>query len=112
MLEEEILRIDCFGKGAAHIHVALFLPGKGEQRLWMHEQTVAEQIFRARFELYRNYQYYQSRIPNPNIRALKIDRLKMKEASEQAFTLLNGFLDSESLLNEGLAMEAYSDEID
>jgi|GEM_PF-3283301 hypothetical protein len=36
----------------------------------------------------------------------------MKEASEQAFTLLNGFLDSESLLNEGLAMEAYSDEID
>jgi hypothetical protein len=49
MLEEEILRIDCFGKGAAHIHVTLFLPGKGEQRLWMHEQTVAEQISRARF---------------------------------------------------------------
>ncbi|MDA0348205.1 MAG: hypothetical protein O3C43_17490 [Verrucomicrobia bacterium] len=112
LLEEEVLRIDCFGKGAAHIHVAFFLPGKGEQRLWMHEQTVGEQISRARFELYRNYQYYQARVPDPKIRALKIDRLKMKEASEQAYNLLNGFLDSESYLNEGLVTEAYSDEID
>lgn len=101
MLEEEILRIDCFGKAAAHLHVAFFLPGKGEKRLWMSEQKVEEQISRARFELYRNYRYYQSRIPNPKIRALKIDRVKMKEVSEQAYTLMHGFLDSESYLNEG-----------
>ena len=112
MLDEEILRIDCFGKGAGHLHVAFFLPGKGENRLWMHEATILEQIERARFELYRNHRYYQSRIPNPRIRAIKIDREKMKVVSEQAYKVMMGFAQGMSDEEVDHGYEEYGDDID
>jgi hypothetical protein len=109
MLEEEILRIDCFGKGAAHLHAAFFLPGEGENRLWMPESSLEEQIDRACFELRRNYRYYQARIPNPNIRALKIDSQKMESASQRAHEIMNGFLQDVSQLNDE-TLEEYDTE--
>ena len=112
MLDEEILRIDCFGKGAGHMHVAFFLPHEGENRLWMHESTIADQIERARFELYRNHRYYQCRIPNPNIRAIKLDREKMKAVSEQAYEIMRGFAEGLSAEEVDHGYEAYGSEID
>ena len=97
VLDEEILRIDCFGEAAAHIHAAMFLPNEGENRLWMPEATIPEQIERACFELYRNHQYYQCRVPNPQIRAIKIHREKMTGVSEHAHDLMAGFADGRSL---------------
>jgi len=112
MLEEEILRIDCFGKGAGHMHIALFLPGNGEHRLWMCEATIEEQVARARFELYRNYKYYQCRVPNPKIRALSIDRQRMREVSDEAYGIMSGYIDSTLEVEIDYGEEAYSDQVD
>ena len=112
MLDEEILRIDCFGYGAGHMHAAFFLPGKGENRFWMYESTVAEQVARARFELSRNVHYYQCRVPNPRIRALKVDPQKMKEASEWAFERMTSYIDVDSQLDKVTRDDAFSDDIE
>ncbi|MDG2167184.1 MAG: hypothetical protein P8L44_04560 [Opitutales bacterium] len=111
MLDEEVLRIDCFGKGAGHLHIAFFLPGSGENRLWMYEATVEEQVARAKFELHRNFRYYQARVPNPKIRALEIGRQEMKAASELAFEKMTRFIE---LFPQGevVEYEAYGDDIE
>jgi hypothetical protein len=92
ILEEEILRIDCFGIGLAHMHAAFFLPEKGEKKLFMPEKTVEDQIDRAKYELTRNYRYYQCRACNPMIRNLKLDDESIRQASQKAADLMNGFL--------------------
>jgi hypothetical protein len=91
IFEEEILRIDCFGKGAAHMHAAFFLPGKGESRLFMPEKTIEDQIDRAKYELTRNYRYYQCRACNPKIRNLELEKESIELASQKAADLMNGY---------------------
>lgn len=110
ILGEEILRIDCFGNGAGHFHAAFFLPGKGENRFWMRESTVAEQVERAHFELYRNYRYYQCRVPNPEVRAYHIEPELMKEVSQQAFEIMSSYVDVTDQLDDE-AVAAFSSEI-
>ena len=52
-----------------------------------------QEIDRAGYELTRNFRYYQARVPNPKIRALKIDSDRMKETSEQAVAIMTRFLE-------------------
>lgn len=94
ILDEEILRIDCFGEELGHMHASFFHPVEGEHRLFMPEKTVEAQIERARFELCRNYSYYQSRVANAGVRKVKIEDSQIVAASDRACEIMIGFLAS------------------
>jgi hypothetical protein len=76
----ELLRLDCFGPGAGHIHVAWGEPhGAGEDRLYLAEGSVEAQIDRCLFELQRNLSYYQQRCKDERVRNTEIDRERLAQ---------------------------------
>jgi hypothetical protein len=91
ILEEEILRIDCFGSERPHLHASFYMPVEGESRLFMPETTVEAQIQRAKFELCRNFSYYQARVMNAKIRQVQLAPAVMIEAAEKAVGIMRGF---------------------
>jgi hypothetical protein len=91
ILEEEILRIDCFGSERPHLHASFFMPAEGESRLFMPEATVEAQIERAKFELCRNFGYYQARVLNEKIRQVQLAPAVMTESAERAASIMRGF---------------------
>jgi hypothetical protein len=109
ILDEEILRIDCSGKDTGHMHACFFLPSEDENRIFLPEDTMKAQVDRAHFELCRNFRYYQARVPNPKIRAFKIDSGRMTEVSEQARAIMTGFLQAKSVLNEVEVSSVYDE---
>jgi len=58
---DEVMRFDCLGPGAGHMHLNLRqsrgLPNGAGARLYFREQAVAEQVERACFELEHNLHY-------------------------------------------------------
>jgi len=91
MLDEEILRFDCFGADDGHMHAAYFLPVRGESRLRLRETTVEAQIDRTVFEIEHNLDYYQARNADPQIRQLQVDRERLHRAMTHARKLMCEF---------------------
>jgi hypothetical protein len=99
--DEEILRIDCFGPGSGHMHAAFFLPAEGEDRLFLPEPTIREQIRRAEFEIARNLEYYRCRVSNPAIRDLTLDADRIADAAAEAGRVMTAFIDEVPELSGG-----------
>jgi hypothetical protein len=105
ILGNEILRIDCFGPGDAHLHATFFQPTGGESRLFMGEPTIEEQIARARFELCRNFRYYQWRDSRKAVRRVQIHPSDMERAYAQACEIMHRFLSEVPIFQEPAAKQ-------
>lgn len=91
--EWELLRIDCFGPGAGHFHVAVPRDWAArEDRIWMIETDRTAQIDRALFEMTRNLRYYQERHPDRRVRMAALDPGRVAAAAGEAAGIAKGFL--------------------
>ena len=84
--DQEILRFDCFGGNQGHLH-ARSRGGIGG-RLYFEEGTVESHIERAIFELKRNLNWYLAFSENPKITNIKIDPVRLCEATDQMRTYM------------------------
>ena len=84
VLDEEVLRFDCFGPGDGHYHVAVTAPGpEPRRRLYLHEATVDEQIERTVHELTRNLPAYLRYHPRAEVRRCKVDAARMEQLAAE-----------------------------
>jgi len=81
---EEVLRVDCSGDGTGHLHATFFMPHRGEDRYWLSEKSIEEQVERARFEVVRNWRYYAQRHSLKRVREVKIDKERLSQVAETA----------------------------
>ena len=81
VLDERILRFDCFGEGLGHYHMNL---GKAfatkHNRLFFRERSIEEQIDRSLFEVRTNLPYYLERHDAVRIRRMIIDPVRLDNA--------------------------------
>lgn len=83
------LKFDCFGPGRGHYHlnIARYAQTR-ESRIFLPEQTPAEQIERAIYEIQTNLSYYLQRHRNRKVRCTKVNQTQLKHALAEARALL------------------------
>lgn len=105
VLDQYVMRFDCFGEKAGHAHLYLIEPeGHCESRLFLPEKTVEAQIERALFELSTNLDYWLSRHRHPSVRKTQLSSAKVAEAIAQARDVMqahNRTAQTESLVRVG-----------
>lgn len=87
---DEVLKYDCFGAGKGHYHVA----PNYFTRIFFVEASAHAQAERACADLEANGIKYLSIHPDPQIRALEVDREAFVQALEQVKERLHYFLDT------------------
>lgn len=82
---DEVMRFDCLGPGAGHMHLNLRqargAANGGAARLYFREQEVAEQIERACFEVEHNLPYVLTLNVSARIRRLRFTSAEMQRAA-------------------------------
>lgn len=91
ILDQEILKFDCFGPEDGHYHTPCFDPSKTESRLFMPESTIEAQIQRTRFEIMRNLAYYQSRATDKRVRRFVPDLSALEYSLDRACGLMRRY---------------------
>ena len=91
VLEEEILRLDCFDGDRAHMHLNpiqanLPLPWSVTPRCWFPPGSAEEQIDRAAFELRKNTAAVLLMNQLASVRAYRFERDRLKEAAAEMKT--------------------------
>ncbi len=106
VMGEEVLRFDFFGQGAGHYHVTVpEIEPNSKSLLFFAEQTIPEQIDRALFELNKNIDWYLHRHPLRQIRQIKIDKSRMRQATEAAKAQLLAYIGEAEKLEERQKLE-------
>ena len=86
IIDDEVMRFDCFGSDAGHYHFNIrqskFLPNGEKTRIFFPDGTVEDQIENATVQLRRNLDYGRGLNTDPRIRAVKIDQTAVDEAAE------------------------------
>lgn len=85
VLEEEVLRLDCFGHGRGHMHlnpVQHELITRDSARIWFPDGPIPAQIARGAFELRRNAPTACLSNLLPRIRAFRLDPAALDRAAE------------------------------
>ncbi|MFC0183177.1 hypothetical protein SAMN04515674_105151 [Pseudarcicella hirudinis] len=92
VLDDEVLRFDCFGHKEGHFHISLttFYDTK-KDRMFFFENSVEEQIQRTYFELTNNLDYYLQRNKSKKIRHFKIDKSLLETALKEACRKMREF---------------------
>jgi hypothetical protein len=90
VLDQYVMRFDCFGEKAGHAHLYLIEPERHcESRLFLPEKTVEVQIERALFELSTNLDYWMSRHRHPSVRKTRLSSATVAEAIAQARDIMH-----------------------
>lgn len=85
VLDQYVMRFDCFGEKAGHAHFYMVTPEQHcKSRLFLPEKTVELQIERALFELSTNLDYWLARHRHPSVRRARLDAAVVATAIEQA----------------------------
>lgn len=85
VLDQYVMRFDCFGEKVGHAHFYVVTPEKHcESRLFLPEKTIEAQIERALFELSTNLDYWLARHRHPSVRRVRLDSEILMTAIEQA----------------------------
>jgi hypothetical protein len=83
---DEVLRFDCFGGRAGHLHINLRQSQESRSqvvpRLYFPEGTIQDHIERAAFELKTNVPYCTEVVRDPRIRAVCIDPSRLGQAAD------------------------------
>ena len=83
---DEVMRLDCLGPDAGHMHVNMIQsarhPKGAKKRLYFCERTVEEQIERAVFELTTNAPYSLGLNEDPSVQQTFLDPQKLVDAAE------------------------------
>ncbi len=86
IIDDEVMRFDCFGSDLGHYHFnirqAKFYPNGEKTRIYFPEGTVTDQIEYATVQLRRNLDYGRGLNTDPRIRAVKIDQQAVDEAAD------------------------------
>ena len=86
IIDDEVMRFDCFGSDIGHYHFNIrqskFFPNGEKTRILFPEGTVEQQIDNAAVQLRRNLDYGRGLNSDPKIRAVKIDQPAVDKASE------------------------------
>ncbi len=86
---EEVLRLDCFGPGAGHLHADFLVTAtRPERRLFFIEDAVPAQVERSLFEIRRNLRYYTSHSRWPAARRFVADPALLDAALERVRQLM------------------------
>jgi hypothetical protein len=105
VLDQYVMRFDCFGEKAGHAHFYMITPEKHcESRLFLLEKTVEAQIERAMFELSTNLNYWLARHRHPGVRRVRLNPAAVATAIEQArhtMLVLDQKIQAQSLMGVG-----------
>lgn len=84
VLEEEVLRLDCFGGAEGHMHFnpeqAHLTAGRPSPRIYFQPASIPEQIDRAAFELIRNHRAAQASNMLSRVRRLQLKQNPLNQA--------------------------------
>jgi hypothetical protein len=85
IVDDEVMRFDCFGSDLGHYHFNIrqskFFPNGEKTRIFFPEGTVEKQIENATVQLCRNLDYGRGLNTDPRIRAVKIDQNAVEAAA-------------------------------
>ena len=104
VLLEEVMRIDCLGGTAGHMHVnpvqqSLLVGWKKTPRLFFSPGSSESQIERAVFELTANTELALQTNQLARIRNFPIEKRSLEDASEKMEALMNDLLDQHEARN-------------
>lgn len=81
--DDEVMRLDCFGGDAGHLHFNMRQSSRnGGGRFYFLPGTIEEHIDRATFDLTRNFDFCQRRNRIHKIRHLDVDCDQLERAAE------------------------------
>src|SRR3989338_335699 len=83
----EVVRFDCFGKEAGHMHLnadqSKWALRRQQKKLFFRESTVQAQMQRAAFELRTNVSRYLELHPRSEIQTFRLNQKHLEEACER-----------------------------
>lgn len=86
MIDDEVMRFDCFGSHLGHYHFnirqAKHFPNGEKTRIFFAAGTVAQQIDQAMVQLIRNLDYGRGLNTDARIRAIRINQPAVVQAAE------------------------------
>ena len=104
VLLEEVMRIDCLGGTAGHMHInpvqqSLIVGWKTTPRMFFPPGDREHQIERAVFELIANTELALQTNQLARIRSFPIEKKSLEDASEKMKTMMNGLMDHHEARN-------------
>ena len=104
VLLEEVMRIDCLGGTAGHMHInpvqqSLIVGWKTTPRMFFPPGDREHQIEQAVFELIANTELALQTNQLARIRSFPIEKKSLEDASEKMKTMMNGLMDHHEARN-------------